>query len=108
MLVLCPAICTQPAPAPAAQDSSASEPASSPLEVAGYFSFRYLNEDSLSERNFYREYSGSLFLSKTIGRWRFHSELNASNAPEYDAEGIHIFPRTRSLSVKLDSASINF
>jgi hypothetical protein len=79
-----------------------------PLDVAGYLSFRSLNDDSLDEHRFYREYSGSIFLSKTIGRWSFHSEFNASNAPEYDAEGLHLFPRRPSLSVKLDSGFVNY
>ena len=79
-----------------------------PLEVAGYIDFRYLNDDALQEHNFFRQYSASLFLSKTLGRWRFHSEFNADTAPEYDSDGIHLFPRRPSLSVKLDSAFVNY
>jgi hypothetical protein len=79
-----------------------------PIEVAGYVNFRYLDDDALQKHHFYREYSASLFLSKTIGRWRFHSELNADTAPEYDSEGIHLFPRRPSLSVKLDSGFVNY
>jgi hypothetical protein len=79
-----------------------------PVEVAGYINFRYLDDDALQEHNFYREYSASLFLSKTVGRWRFHSEFNADTAPEYDSDGIHLFPRRPSLSVKLDSAFVNY
>jgi hypothetical protein len=69
-----------------------------PVEVAGYVNFRYLNDDALSEHHFYPESSASLFLSKTIGRWRFHTEFNANTAPEYDSEGIHLFPARPSLS----------
>lgn len=79
-----------------------------PLDVAGYLSFRHLNGNTLDERPFYQEYSGSLFLSKTIGRWRFHSEFNASNSPEFDSEGIHLFPPRPSLSLKLDNGSVNY
>src|ERR1700722_1334838 len=88
----------------------APEPTASrfPLDLAGYVNFRYLNDDALQEHNFYREYSGSLFLSKTLGRWRFHSEFNADTAPEYESEGIHLFHRHPSLSVKLDSGFVNF
>jgi hypothetical protein len=79
-----------------------------PLEVAGYVNFRYLNDDAFQEHNFYREYSASLFLSKTVGRWRFHSELNANTAPEYDSDGIHLLRRRPSLSVKLDNGFVNY
>jgi hypothetical protein len=78
------------------------------LEVAGYINLRYVNDDAFQEHNFFREYSASLFLSKTIGRWRFHSELNANTAPEYDSDGIHLFPRRNSLSVKLDDGFVNY
>jgi hypothetical protein len=93
------------------QEPPAPETAASrtfPLEVAGYVNFRYLNDDAFQEHNFFREYSASLFLSKTIGRWRFHSELNANTAPEYDGDGIHLFPRRPSLSVKLDNGFANY
>jgi hypothetical protein len=79
-----------------------------PLDVAGYVSFSYINDDALQEHDFSRDYSASLFVSKTIGRWRFHSEFNAETAPEYDSDGIHLFPRRPSLSVKLDSGFVNF
>jgi hypothetical protein len=79
-----------------------------PVDVAGYVSFRYFNDDAFNEHHFYRDYSASLFLSKSVGRWRFHSELNADTAPEYTAEGIPLLPERPSLSVKLDSAFVNY
>jgi hypothetical protein len=91
---------------PPATDRAASP--SFPLDVAGYIDFRYVNDDALQEHNFYRDYSASLFLSKTVGRWRFHAELNADTAAEYDDEGIHLLPRRPSLSVTLDSAFVNY
>jgi hypothetical protein len=91
---------------PPAPETPASR--SFPLEVAGYVNLRYVNDDAFQEHNFYREYSASLFLSKTVGRWRFHSEFNANTAPEYDSDGIHLFPRRPSLSVKLDNAFVNY
>jgi hypothetical protein len=84
------------------------EPGKLPLELAGYLSVRSVSVDLLEQHRFFREYSGSLFVSKTIGRWRFHSELNANSAPQEDAEGIHLFTPRRSLSVKVDSASLNY
>ena len=91
---------------PPSQESTAVR--SFPLEVAGYIDFRYLNDAALQEHNFFRQYSASLFLSKTIGRWRVHAELNGDTASEYDSEGIHLFPARPSLSVKLDSAFVNY
>ena len=79
-----------------------------PFDVAGYLSFRRLNDDALRGHHFYEEYSGSLFLGKSFGRWRFHSEFNVSNAPEFDSEGLHLFPARPSLSVKLDNGSLNY
>ena len=91
---------------PPSQESTAVR--SFPLDVAGYIDFRYLNDGALQEHNFFRQYSASLFLSKTIGRWRFHSEFNADTAPEYDSDGIHLIAPRPSLSVKLDSAFVNY
>jgi hypothetical protein len=79
-----------------------------PLDVAGYVNFRYVDGDALQAHDFSREYSASLFLSKTVGRWRFHAEFNADTAAEYDSAGIHLFPRRPSLSVKLDSGFVNY
>jgi hypothetical protein len=96
-------------------DTAAQEPeqpaatvAPFPLDIAGYLAARNLASDDLADRSSFREYSGSIFLSKTIGRWLFHSEINANTAPEWDSEGIHLFPRTSLLSVKLETASANF
>ena len=79
-----------------------------PLDVAGYIGFRALQNDDLGEHNFYREYAGSLFVSKKAGHWLFHSEFNANTAAEYDTEGIHIVPRYRNLSLTLETASVNY
>jgi len=100
-----------PADGQVPQDPSPPEPGaghSFPVDVAGYVSFRYLNNDAFNEHRFYRDYASSLFLSKTLGRWRFHAEFNADTAAEYDAEGISLFPRRPSLSINLDSAFVNY
>jgi hypothetical protein len=99
------------APEPAPQEPehpTAATVAPFPLDVAGYVAFRNLGSDDLIDRTSFREYSGSVFLSKTIGRWLFHSEINANTAPEWDSEGIHILPRLTNLSVKLETASVNY
>jgi hypothetical protein len=83
-------------------------PAKFPLDIAGYISFRALNDDDLSEHNFYREYAASVFVSKKIGRWQFHSEFNANTASEFDTEGIHIVPKNGNLDVTLETASVNY
>jgi hypothetical protein len=79
-----------------------------PLEVAGEVNFRYLNDDALQEHHFFREYSASLFLSKTIGRWRFHTELNADTSPEFAGDGIALLPRRPSVVVEMDSGFVNY
>jgi hypothetical protein len=79
-----------------------------PVDVAGYFGVRYTNADDLSLHSSYLEYSASLFLSKTIGRWRFHSELNVTSSPEFASEGILLAPRQGDFSVKLDTMSLNY
>jgi hypothetical protein len=119
-LVLCQALCiahgtlaqstSDPEPAhQVAQEPAHSDTvASSPLDVAGYLAARIITSDDLIDRSAFREYSGSLFVSKTIGRWLFHSEVNATTAPEWDSEGIHLFPRASHLSVKVETASVNF
>jgi hypothetical protein len=89
-------------------DSSVAAPTRFPLDVAGYVSFRALNDDDLSEHSFYREYAASVFVSKKIGRWLFHSEFNANSASEFDTEGIHLVPRNGNLDVTLETASVNY
>jgi hypothetical protein len=79
-----------------------------PLDVAGYLSFRALNDDALSEHNLYREYAASIFVSKKIGQWQFHSEFNATSASEFNTEGIHIVPRSANLDFTLETASVNY
>jgi hypothetical protein len=96
----------QQGPEPPAPEKTASR--NLPFEVAGYVNFRYVNGDAFQDHNFFREYSASLFLSKTVGRWRFHSEFNTTTAPEYDSDGIHLFPRRPSLSIKLDNGFVNY
>ena len=79
-----------------------------PLDIAGYVAARSLTSDDLDAHEIFREYSASLFVSKTAGRWLFHSEINANTAPEWDSEGIHIVPRLSDLSLKLETASVNY
>jgi hypothetical protein len=57
---------------------AASDPAPSKfaLDAAGYLSFRAINADDFAKHDYYREYAGSIFLSKNAGRWLFHSEFN--------------------------------
>jgi hypothetical protein len=96
-------------PAPQEPAPSTADKAAPPLlDVAGYLAARNLESDDLANRDSFREYSGSIFLSKTLGRWLFHSEINANTAAEWDGEGIHLFPPTSHLSVKLETASVNF
>jgi hypothetical protein len=96
-----------------AQDAAAPQiadppPARFPLDVAGYLSFRYLNADDLDDHRLYREYGGSLFVSKRLGRWQFHSEFNANSASEFDTEGIHLAPRSPNLNLTLETLSANY
>jgi hypothetical protein len=113
LLGICAVIATtgwgqQGTPARDESGPTAVEKSSFPIDVAGYVSFRRLNDDVLSRHTFNREYSGSLFLSKALGSWQFHSDINATSDPEYDAEGLLLFPQRPSLSIKLDSAFVNY
>jgi len=42
-----------------------------PLEVAAFLFFRGLNNEDLDHSHFSREYSGSVFLSRSIHPWLF-------------------------------------
>src|SRR3984893_1102999 len=116
-LALCQVLClgngmraqaiSGPEPAPQAPEHpAAATVAPFPLDVAGYLAIRNIGSDDLVEHVSFREYSGSMFLSKTICRWLFHSEINANTAPEWDSEGIHLVPRASNLSGKLETASV--
>lgn len=99
----------QDAPAPEAKQDIPDPPrARFPVDVAGYIGFRALSEDDLSEHRSYREYAGSVFVSKKAGHWLFHSEINANSATEFGTEGIRIAPRYPNLNVTLETASVNY
>jgi hypothetical protein len=101
---------SDPAPdqPPEAVRATADRTARFPLDVAGYLDVRNLGDDEEARSSYFREYAASVFLSKTVNRWLFHSEINANTAPEWDSEGIHLFPRASNLSVKLETASLNY
>jgi hypothetical protein len=77
-----------------------------PVDLAGYVGFRYLT--SPGQIDAHSEYSGSIFVSKTLKRFRFHSEFNISNASQYDGEGIDLYHPRPDLKVKLDSATLTY
>jgi hypothetical protein len=79
-----------------------------PLDVAGYISFRAINNDAFSEHDYYREYAGSIFLSKKAGRWLFHSEFNANTTAEFVTDGIHLVPSLPHLTVELQTVFVNY
>jgi hypothetical protein len=76
------------------------------VDLAGYVGFRYLT--SPGQIDAHSEYSSSVFLSKALGRFRFHSEFNISNASQYDGEGINLFHPRPDLRAKLDSATLTY
>ena len=77
-----------------------------PVDLAGYVGFRYLT--SPGQPDAHSEYSSSIFLSKALGRFRFHSEFNISTASQYDGEGINLFHPRPDLRAKLDSATLTY
>ena len=97
-------------PSPATQDSAQTGGDKGgnkfPVDLAGYVGFRYVI--SPGQTDAHSEYSSSIFLSKTLGRFRFHSEFNISNASQYDGEGISIFHPRPDLKAKLDSATLTY
>jgi len=77
-----------------------------PVDLAGYVGFRYVT--AAGQTDGHSEYSSSIFLSKTLGRFRFHSEFNITNASRYDSEGINLFHPRPDLKAKLDSATLTY
>jgi hypothetical protein len=90
-------------PAPTGGDKSAHE---FPVDVAGYVGFR--NLISPGQMDSHSEYSSSIFVSKTLKRFRFHSEFNVANAGQYDGEGINLFHSSTDWKAKLDSATVTY
>jgi len=84
------------------------QPGAFPIDIAGYLSFQSLRDNDLQNTKVFREYSGSLFLSKNLNRWRFHLELNVNTLPAMDNNGLFLLPQRHSLGVRLDSGFVNY
>src|SRR3954467_9194428 len=50
----------------------------------------------------------SLFLSKTAGHLKIHSELKVNNAPQQDSDGLHVLDRSGRIGIHLDTAWANY
>src|ERR1035437_2866555 len=77
-----------------------------PLDLAGYGSFQYLAAPGQFDAH--SEFSGSIFVSKSLKRFRCHSEFNITNAGQYDSEGIHLVRLGPDWKLKLDSATLTY
>ena len=99
---------SEPPQQPGGSNTDSSKHQSFPVDLAGYVSFRYIEGDALNEDVFIKEYSASIFASKTIGRWRFHSEFNVGNSPEFEGDGIRLVSFRSDSGVKVDTASLNY
>lgn len=86
--------------------SSASESQlSSPIDLSGYFSTRFLNDTTPSTSAF-QAHVVSIFFGKTIGKWRFHSEVEYEFAPKFEATGAG-FATSRG-EIDIETAWLNY
>jgi len=76
-----------------------------PIEISGYISIREMRGENSSKSSF-REYAGSLFLSKTYKRWDIHSELNIEHSSDFDGDGIVFGPT--NIGAHLHTAWLNY
>ena len=58
-----------------------------PLDLSGYFSGRYFDDSRSDSHSRFQAHVVSLFLGKTLGRWKFFSEVEFEYAPKFDADG---------------------
>lgn len=77
-----------------------------PFDISGYFSFRQLKGEEVGNRDAFREYAFSLFLDKTLSKWRFHAELNSEKSPHFDNDGILFGPD--SIKAHLHTGWVNY
>lgn len=54
------------------------------VNLTGYYSFEYINEDSPAVGAF-RQHQLAFFISRQVNRWNFFSEVEFEYAPAYDA-----------------------
>ena len=87
----------------AATSSNSRQPL--PIEISGYLSVREMRGESPSLSSF-REYAGSLFLSKTYKHWDIHTELNVEHSPDFDGDGIVFGPP--NIGAHLHTAWLNY
>lgn len=78
------------------------------LDISGYLSFRSLTDDDGYDQRHYREYAGSVFLSKSAGPWKVHSEFNLNNAPASDSDGVRLLRHSEHAVIDLDTAWVSY
>lgn len=58
-----------------------------PVDLSGYLSLRYMDDNSSSGVGSFQSNALSLFLGKQLGRWRYFSEVEFEYAPNYVGSG---------------------
>lgn len=109
LLVLSSLLNAQPASEPVAAPTSSSSDRglSRVVDVSGYWDLRRLpGEDELNPHA-YIESAFSLFLSKSLGKWRVQTEFNLHYEPNSDSDGLHLF-RYRATGLDMDTAWVNY
>ncbi|MSV28300.1 MAG: hypothetical protein EXQ52_06090 [Bryobacterales bacterium] len=77
-----------------------------PFDISGYLSLRQQQDEEPGSRSSFREYAASVFFSKSIRKWGFHSELNVEKAPHFDEDGLLFGPK--KLKSHLHTGWVNY
>ena len=92
----------EPAPNPPLPEA----PSSPPMDLSGYYSFRYLNDTRPASPGSFQSHVASLFFGKQMGKWRFHSEAEFEYAPVFEGNGASV--TSARGEVLLETAWLNY
>jgi len=71
-----------------------------PFDVSGYVGTRRITDDDIEHEMRVQEYTAALFLSKSVGRWNFLSEIQVHNLKQGSIDGLPLGPRRAGAQVQ--------
>lgn len=101
-----PAALPPPPPAAEAGEALPEPEAPPPMDLSGYYSFRYFNDTRPAQPGAFQAHVASLFFGKKMGRWRFFSEVEFEYAPAFEGNGLSLSPQRGE--VVLETVWLNY
>jgi hypothetical protein len=83
------------------QSAEADVPTERPVDLSGYIASRYVKDPRSRELGSYQSHTVSVFVGKSLGRWRVHTELEFDHLPEMNLRGMPIARPTGEVELEV-------